>query len=222
MDQFEKTLTEIVDHFVCLQQWREKPEAVRKPTEIFSSIIAVDQGLKSLKHCTAPKFETPTLADKADTLQSLAREIRTAFDTREFRAVRLAAFNWRSALRRVPKRAKQKVISAPTPKERPVDRPRPSPIVARGKTTPAPPQQRSGGRQQAVRISPKSTKPRPTRLTAEQNVQQRENSKKFVRDFMAFLDSIPEQTRRELRAHQPHVDIYSAGKRLAGSFGTGR
>jgi hypothetical protein len=91
MDDFESSLSRVIDLFVELLTWSQKPEASRKATKIFPTILDLDSQLKLLRH-----------ADHEHSLRPLAREVRSAFDTREFRAILLAAFNWRSGLRSKP------------------------------------------------------------------------------------------------------------------------
>jgi hypothetical protein len=91
MDDFERSLSRVIDLFVALQRWSQKPEASRNPTKIFPIILDLDSQLKLLRR-----------ADREHPLQPLAREVRSAFDNREFRAILLAAFNWRSGHRPKP------------------------------------------------------------------------------------------------------------------------
>ena len=93
MDDFERTLNQVIDQFVDLQDWSKKAETSRRVAQAFPVILGIDRKLKILRKM-----------DRLHPLQELAREVRTLFDTREFRAILLAAFNWRSAARRTKER----------------------------------------------------------------------------------------------------------------------
>jgi hypothetical protein len=160
MDDFESSLSRVIDLFVALQTWSQKPEVSRKATKIFPIILELDSQLKLLRH-----------ADREHSLQSLAREVRSAFDTREFRAILLAAFNRRSGHR-------------------------PEPATARRKP------------QRLLRIQ--------RRCTLKENSRESEDNAKFVRDFLAFVDNM----RKQQAGLQEHVDIFKAGRRLPGSYGS--
>ncbi len=92
MDDFEieTTLSGVIDQFVMLQKWAAKADASRNLDQVFSVILRVREKLKLLEKM-----------DRSHPLQGLAREIRAEFDTREFRAVLLAPFNWRSAKKKL-------------------------------------------------------------------------------------------------------------------------
>jgi hypothetical protein len=161
MDDFESSLSLAIDSFVALKTWSQKPESSRDATKVFPIILDLDSQLKLLRH-----------ANHEHPLQPLAREVRSAFDTREFRAILLAAFNWRSGHRRKP--------ALPLGKPQNVSR---------------------------IRLP---------RSTAQKNSHEPEDRAKFVRDFLTFLESM----RRKQTPLQEHVDIFRAGRRLPGSYGS--
>ena len=166
-----------------------KPEAARKPTSVFPTILAIDRGLKNLRK-----------GDKNDPLQELAREVHAAFDTKEFRAVLLAAFNWRSASRRA--------ATVPTQNEAPTQGNKPETTRPKQRSTLQPP---SAGAFHQLRLP---------RQTQEQIDRDAENTQKFFQNFKEFIDNIPAKTMRRLRVPEGHVDIYQAGRRLDGSYGS--
>src|SRR5258707_13467630 len=168
MDDFESSLSRVIDLFVALQTWSQKPEASRKATKIFPIILELNSQLKLLRH-----------ADREHPLQSLAREVRSAFDTREFRAILLAAFNWCSGHR-------------------------PEPATAPGK---------------------------PQRLPRIQRRRTSQDNAKFIRDFLTFIKGMNmeqqvevqekvDNIRKQQARLQEHVDIFKAGRRLPGSYGS--
>lgn len=183
MDDIERTLTKVIDHFVFLQAWNRLSEGARKPSKVFPIILELDGGLKTLKH-----FE------RNHPLQELAREIRSSFATREFRSILLAAFNWRSSTQRA-KPSKQTALVA----------------------------SRKSILNRTARVFPGNSISKKAALppsAAEQIARDLEFKKRFVRDFMAFLDSIPAKAIRKIREPREHVDIYRAGRRLYGSYGS--
>jgi len=181
MDPIEKQLTHAIELYVALQNWSRKLEGIRDPTKVFPVILALDRGLKSIK-----KIE------QEHPLQELAREVRASFDTREFRAILLAAFNWRRDAQRSKDAARTKLR------------------VAKVKQIAGIPQRRQICR---------NRKMFPPQPSAEQLVRQAANAEKFKRDFIAFLNSVPEAAMRRMHAAEEYVDIYRAGRRLYGSYG---
>jgi hypothetical protein len=209
MEDVESTLTKVIDAFVGLQKSVAKPAETHKPTKVFPLILALDSGLKKLKK-----------ADKSHPLQELACEIRASFDTKEFRALLLAAFNWRSASQRALKATKQKKAQESALRQKQIELKRielKQQPKGKSKNYPA----HSPGRRPKVG-SPISSasRPRKTARTPEQIEKDAENARKFVRDCLAFLNSVPAETIRRLRAPEDYVDLYSAGRRLYGSYGS--
>lgn len=192
MDNFEGILNDVIEHYVALQKWSEKPEGARKQTKVFEVILALDHGLKTLKKL-AKVFPKSAIADP---LQELAREIRTSFDTRENRAILYAAFNWRAKQRGVKPKKSNPVHSAP-PKQRPINKPR---IVA---------------------ASRKTKKRLTSARTVKEIVRDTESKKEFVRNVLAYGASIPEEEKHRL-IDPPieHVDIWKKSKRYGGSYGS--
>jgi len=188
MNDFEQTLTKVIDHFISLQRWSTKPESTRNPVSVYSIIIAIDRGLKKMRK-----------ADKNDPLQELAREVQAAFDTKEFRAVLLAAFNWRSASRR----------AATEPIQGKANR-----VSNNLETT----RSKRRSTQHASPAGPFDQIHLP-RYTEEQINRDAENTKKFFENFKSFIDNIPAKTMKRLAVPDRHVDIYQAGRRLDGSYG---
>jgi hypothetical protein len=189
MNDFEKILTKVIDHFVALQRWNLKPESTRKPTSVFPTILAIDRGLKNLKK-----------AEKNHPLQELVREVQDAFDTKEFRAILLAAFNWRSASRRAAVDPKQKDVKT---------QPKNAGTAA----------QKYSATQQKHTGSPFDNICLP-KQTHEQINRDAENTEKFFQNFKKFIENIPAKTMRKLMVPEKHVDIYQAGRRLDGSYGS--
>jgi len=70
MDDFERTLNQVIDQFVDLQDWSKKAETSRRVAQAFPVILGIDRKLKILRKM-----------DRLHPLQELAREVRTLFDT---------------------------------------------------------------------------------------------------------------------------------------------
>lgn len=188
MNDFEKILTKVIDHFVGLQRWNSKPESTRKPTSVFPTILAIDRGLKNLRK-----------AEKNHPLQELVREVHDAFDTKEFRAILLAAFNWRSASRRA-------TVSLAHQNQLP-QKEREAATKKKHATQP----QSSASPFDSIRL-PKQTQ--------DQINRDAENTEKFFQNFKTFIENIPAKTMKKLMIPERHVDIYQAGRRLDGSYGS--
>ena len=123
--------------------------------------------------------------DSEHPLQLLAREVRSAFNTREFRAILLSAFNWRSAHRLKPKSA--------------------------------PPQNLSSTQSRNC-----TSKKRPYVV---------QNNAEFIRNFMTFIKSMNKEQQMEVQEKvdtikkqqarmREHLDMFNAGQRLPGSYGS--
>jgi flagellar biosynthesis GTPase FlhF len=94
----ENAIDDLLNRFVALQEWGKK--GVR-PDGIYHSILALDERIKLIrkKIKEGHMHESPLL--------DLVKEIRDGFDTKEYRAVLLDAFNWRSAQKAQTKAKKE-------------------------------------------------------------------------------------------------------------------
>lgn len=200
MDKFESTLIKIIDQFVALQAWSAKPEKAKQPKKIFPTILDLDLHLKTLRRL-----------DKAHPLQELHEEVRALFNTPEFRAILLAAFNWRSAARKKalpnPRPVKQ-VEGIRAKKNRRSTMPIGTSVPKKKKTRVS----------SSVSKSPKKTS--PTQPDQERSKLQEENTKKFIRQVLDYIDSIPASTRKQMLTPKTYVDMYQAGRRQYGSYGS--
>jgi tRNA nucleotidyltransferase/poly(A) polymerase len=193
MDDLESILTKIIDQFIELQEWASRPEKSRHPKKIFQTILNLDSNLKAAKHF-----------DREHPLQELSNEVRNLFNTTEFRAILLAAFNWRSAAAKKPepkkKQAAKHVLN-------PILRPKP-----RNET-------KAKKKPKGAKKSQKTKIISPTRMKFEQ-----ENTSKFVQQIIDYVDSIPAETRRQMLAQRlapkEYVDMFQAGRRQYGSYGS--
>jgi hypothetical protein len=197
MDELEAILTKIIDQFIELQELASRPEKSRHPKKIFQTILNLDTNLKAAK-----KF------DREHPLQELRNEVRDLFNTTEFRAILLAAFNWRSA---TAKKSEPKKKQAAKQVFNPVIRTAPSNEIKAKKN---PNDAKKNQKTKAIG---------PIRMHFQQ-----ENTSKFVQQVLDYIDSIPAETRRQVlaerithrRSSKDYVDMYQAGRRQYGSYGS--
>jgi hypothetical protein len=180
MDDFEAMLIGVIDEFLVLQKWSKKPENSRRVSQVFSVILELDRKLKVLRKM-----------DRFHPLQELAREIRTLVDTREFRAVLLAAFNWRSAQRQTA-----------TAKRR---EPPHQGLIHEAE----PP------RAKKQKLTSNQSKHGKTPRSSEATAQEQTSIHQFTGDVLAFLAKLPPP-----QGSEEYLDFYRAGRRLPGSYGS--
>ena len=94
----EHAIDDLLNRFVALQEWGKK---AGRPEGIYDSILALDERIKQLRK----KIKVGQIPDGP--LLELVKEIRDGFDTKEYRAVLLDAFNWRSAQKSQTKATKE-------------------------------------------------------------------------------------------------------------------
>ncbi len=186
MDDFEATLSDAIDQFLVLQKWSKKPEASRHPTQVFSVILGLDRKLKVLRKM-----------DRLHPLQELAREIWILVDTREFRAVLLTAFNWRSAQKGAAAANRREALHQI---EQFVHKAEP-PTAKR------------------QRLAANRRKHRKTRKSSELTAQDQTAIDQFTQDLLTFLAKLP-PTQTPTRGSEEYLDFYRAGRRLPGSYGS--
>ena len=199
MDDFEETLGRLIDNVATLQSTTGSEVPNRKTKALFPLVLEIRADLQTLhKH---PKREHP--------LGDLAREVRNALETKEFNALLLAAYNWRSVLR---PRKKQTVTTPPAVREISA---RANYGLSRSRVVP---QQKKKPLKQKRKT--KTGHRHDVALTAEQKAKARMYAQKFLRDLDTFFATSSGQAMRQLAAKKKeYVDIYKAGRRLPGSFG---
>jgi hypothetical protein len=181
MDDFERTLGEVIDQFVQLQNWSKKARNSQHMVQVFPIVLGIDRKLKILKKM-----------DRLHGLRALAQEVRTLFDTREFRAILLAAFNWRSAARHIKER-------------RSADSNRPERALSSSGQVRRAKERQSAGRDRPERALPSSEQAAKDQL---------------MRDFSAFLDRLSATQLQKPLGQEEDLDFYRAGRRLPGSYGS--
>jgi len=202
--EFEPTLSAVIDQFVVLQKWAAKAEVSRSLSQVFPVILGLREKLKRLEKM-----------NRSHPLYGLFRDVRSEFDTREFRAVLLAAFNWRSAekKRAAALVAKQRLES----------------VKFTAKTRTRSPGVKLKMRDTELRhATSKAAKPaaiQPARETVARIKQDQAKIEELTRAIFAFLDksfrilgdaAIPSLKRRV----EDDIDFYRAGHRLPGSYGS--
>jgi DNA mismatch repair ATPase MutS len=202
--EIERTLSGVIDQFVLLQKWAAKPDASRKLDQVFSVILRLREKLKLLEKM-----------DRSHPLQGLTREIRAEFDTREFRAVLLAAFNWRSA------KKKRKQVGAAAVKEQYA--------TARSKAREIP--NRAVKRASVLAVAKKTSvaaRPKGREVSGETLTRPAKDQAiidNLTRDLIGFLDRSfrifgDVSTTLGRRKVADNIDFYRAGRRLPGSYGS--
>jgi hypothetical protein len=202
--EIETTLSAVIDQFVVLQKLAAKAEVSRSLNQIFPVILGVREKLKRLERM-----------NRSHPLYGLLREVRSEFDTREFRAVLLAAFNWRSAAKKraaalvAKKRLESMKFTAKTRTRAPGANVKMRDVQLRHATS-------------------KAAKPaaiQPARETAARTEQDPATIEELTQNILAFLDKsfrilgdagIPSLKRRV----GDDIDFYRAGHRLPGSYGS--
>jgi hypothetical protein len=166
MESDEDKVGRIMEHFVSLQNWNQKPDNTKKIEGIFPVILDLDQRLKDAKK---------TVLEPA--LRDLVKEIWDLCDTPSFREIRLSAFNWRSASR------KAKLIEKESKRQKSKKR------VTKTSTTKTPPRISLPPKPSH---RPRVIQQPEDRERRERELQMME---KFKRDFKLFIESIPQNTR---------------------------
>lgn len=198
MDNFEQILERLIDNVVRLQNSQSQSLATRKVTRLYPVVLKIRDDLQSLHNC----------GDQDHPLQALAREVRSGLRTKEFNALLLAAFNWRSASKPHKKlRPPPNLPTRVTVRE----------VAARTnfKRTPFEPHKKAKkNKKHALRRHFEAP------LTPAQQAQVQKYTQKFLRDLDAFLASPTAKAMRAQAAKdKEHIDIFKAGRRMPGSFG---
>jgi hypothetical protein len=89
-ENIERAIEDLLERFVAIQNWGKTGTNAEG---IYPSILDLDARIKDLRK----KIKAGQLAEGL--LLELVKEIQTGFNTKEYRAVLLDAFNWRSAQR---------------------------------------------------------------------------------------------------------------------------
>jgi hypothetical protein len=165
MESDEDKVGRIMEHFVSLQNWNQKPDNTKKIEGIFPVILDLDQRLKDAKK---------TVLEPA--LRDLVKEIWDLCDTPSFREIRLSAFNWRSASKKaklIEKESKRQKSKKRVTKISPTKTP---PRIS----LPPKPSHRPRVIQQPE--------------DCERRIRELQMMEKFKRDFKLFIESIPQNT----------------------------
>ena len=201
MDDLESILLKIIDQFTELQEWASRPEKSRKPSKIYQTILKLDSNLKATK-----KF------DRDHPLQELSNEVRDLFNTQGFRTILLAAFNWRSA---AAKKAESNKKKAANQVLEPNIRAKPQNNINANKNPKEPNKNQRLKANNSTRIKP-----------------EKDAASLFAQQIFNYIDSMPNETRRQILAEkitrksthrnepEDYIDMYQAGRRQHGSYGS--
>jgi len=197
MDNFEQILERLIDNVVRLQNSQSESLATRRVTALYPTVLKIRDDLQSLhKH-----------EDQDHPLQALAREVRSALRNKEFNALLLAAFNWRSASK--PRKKRKSPPELPT-------RVAVRDVAARTNFRRAP----SKPHRKPKKKKSKLRQHVETPLTPAQRAQVQKYTQKFLQDLDAFLASPAAKAMRAQGAKdKEHIDIFKVGRRMPGSFG---